>query len=352
MVHMSSGPVDHVPALLDGWRTLSRWEQHGTHGVRQWNRLVDQLNRLAEAAVHDPDQVRALRRIADQDHDPSVRLRARQVATPFVPRPDSTIDLERWLNNPLIGLGALESDPAPGLAIVPGSFGEELTWFCGEPTAGLAQWPRRTDGIPLAHLLQVELHDHPCLSKRHPALPTEGVLQFFHDLETVGDEPADGANGGWLVHHIHHPGTEALIRPNDLTDDAFRDRSTALAVPTWTFPCPLDLDLDDRTFASLDAAHQRILETVTTAWGVDEPQEPYDAVPLMLGHSTQQRTIAVQRLSGVLPLAGNDDYVLLADIPGVGPLDGWIGDMGHLEYWIRNSDLADQDFTRAWALLR
>lgn len=349
---MSPDPVDHVPVLLDGWRMLSRWEQQGTPGVRQWNRLVDQLNRLAEAAVHDPNQVRALQRIAEKDHDRSVRLRARQVATPFVPRPDSVIDLERWLTNPLVGLGDLQLDPAPGLAIVPGAFGEELTWFCGEPAAGLAQWPRRADGIPLAHLLQVELPDDDALSKRHPALPFGGVLQFFHDLETVGDESVDGRNGGWLVHHTRHLATRTLLRPTDLTDDAFRDRTQASAAPTWTFPCPLDLDLDDQAFERLEAAHQRVFETVTSAWGVDELQEPPDAVPLMLGHSTQERTIAVHRLTAVLPLAGNDDYVLLADIPGVGPLDGWVGDMGHLEFWIRNSDLVKRDFDRAWALLR
>ncbi|GAA1629525.1 hypothetical protein GCM10009828_067020 [Actinoplanes couchii] len=51
--------ADHVPELVEGWRTLSLWEQQGHPGVRRWNGLVDRLNRLAEAAVHDPDQVRA-----------------------------------------------------------------------------------------------------------------------------------------------------------------------------------------------------------------------------------------------------------------------------------------------------
>ncbi|MBG0569300.1 DUF1963 domain-containing protein [Actinoplanes aureus] len=349
---MAHEPADHVSGLVDGWRTLSRWEQQGHPGVRQWNRLVDQLNRLAEVAVHDPEQVRALQRVAEQDQDRSVRLRARQVARPFVPRPDSATDLKRWLNNPLVGLGDLELHPEPALTVVPDAFVDGLTWFCGEPAAGLAEWPRRADGIPLAHLLQVELGDHPPLSKRHPAMPTEGVLQFFHDLETIGDEPVDGQNGGWLVHHSIFPETAMLRRPNDLTDDAFHDRCTARVEQTWTFPSPLDLDLDDQTFDLLQAANERVLETVTSSWGIDELEEPPDAVPLLFGHSAEERLIANQRLADVLPLSDRDDYLLLADIPGVGPLDGWIGDMGHIEFWIRDSDLAKQDFARTWALLR
>jgi hypothetical protein len=352
MVHMAHEPVDHASELVDGWRTLSRWEQQGHPGFRQWNRLVDHLNRLAEVAVHDPEQVRALQRVAEQDQDRSVRLRARQVAWPFVPRPDSATDLKRWLNDPLIGLAGPDLHPEPGLAVVPDAHGDDMTWFCGEPTAGLAEWPRRSDGIPLAHLLQVQLGDHPPLSKRHPAMPTDGVLQFFHDLEAIGDEPVDGQNGGWLVHRSPLPETAVLRRPDDLTDDAFRDRCPARVEQTWTFPCPLDLDLDDRTFERLEAANQRVLETVTSAWGVQELREPPEAVPLLFGHSAEERLIAHQRLAEVLPLSDRDHYVLLADIPGVGPLEGWIGDMGHIEFWIRDSDLAGQDLTRTWALLR
>lgn len=349
---MSHEPADRVATLVDGWRTLSRWEQQGHPGHRQWNRLVDQLNRLAEAAVRDAEQVRALQWVAEQDRDPSVRLRARWVVSPFVPRPDSVADLQRWLDNPLIGLSGLDLDPRPGLAVVPDARSAGLTWFGGEPATGLAVWPRRSDGTPLVHLLQVELADHPPLSKRHPAMPTEGVLQFFHDLETIGDEPVDGQGGGWLVHHAARPGTRTLTRPGDLADDAFRDRCPARVEQTWTLPSPLDLDLDDPAFERLQAAGERILETVTSSWGIEELVEPSDAVPLMFGHSAESRLIANERLADVLPLTDGDDYVLLADVPGVGPLDGWTGDMGHIEFWIRDSDLTKHEFSQAWALLR
>ena len=73
----------------------------------------------------------------------------------------------------------------------------------------------------------------------------------------------------------------------------------------------------------------------------------------MFGYSVESTNIAVERLGDVLPLGSKDDsYILLADIPGVGPLEDWIGDEGHLEFWIRHSDLKKKKFDRAWALLR
>jgi hypothetical protein len=349
---MAHEPGDHVFDLVDGWRILSRWQQQATSGDHRWNELVDQLGRLSEMVARDSEQVQALQRVAEHDQDRFVRLRARQVVRPFAPHPDSATDLDSWLNSPLIGLGDLELHPELGLAVVPDALAEGLTWFCGVPAAGLAQWPRRSDGMPLAHLLQVHLGDHRSLLRQRPVVPTGGFLQFFHDLEAIGDEPIDGKNGGWLVHYSTLVGTAMLRRPDDLTDDAFRDQYMGRVEQTWTLPSPLDLDLDDQTFERLEAANERILETVTSSWGVHEIEGPPDPVPLLFGHSAEERLIAQQRLTDVLPLSDRDDYVLIADIPGVGPLDGWIGDMGHIEFWIRDSDLAKQDFARAWALLR
>jgi hypothetical protein len=123
MVTMAK-PVDHVSELVEEWRTLSLWEQQGHPGVRRWTGLVDRLNRLAEVAVRDPDQVRVLQQFAEQDQDRSVRVHARQVTRPFIPRPDSATDLARWSSSPLVGLGDLELDPDQGLAVVPDAFVE------------------------------------------------------------------------------------------------------------------------------------------------------------------------------------------------------------------------------------
>jgi hypothetical protein len=40
------------------------------------------------------------------------------------------------------------------------------------------------------------------------------------------------------------------------------------------------------------------------------------------------------------------------DVPGEGPFDGLIADLGRLEFWTRDSDLGAGDFDRVWALMR
>ncbi|MDP9458909.1 MAG: YwqG family protein [Actinomycetota bacterium] len=43
---------------------------------------------------------------------------------------------------------------------------------------------------------------------------------------------------------------------------------------------------------------------------------------------------------------------MLADLAGVGPLDQWFGEEGHLEFWVRRADVRARAFDRAWMLLR
>ncbi|WP_246612884.1 hypothetical protein [Paractinoplanes bogorensis] len=64
-----------------------------------------------------------------------------------------------------------------------------------------------------------------------------------------------------------------------------------------------------------------------------------DAVTLMFGHGTGSRRHAESSLTDLLPLTGDDSYVLLADL-------------SHAEYWIRSSDLAHREFGSAQALPR
>jgi hypothetical protein len=362
---MARESTDKVAILLAGWRQMSHWERNRftEHpGHRKWNSLVDKLNRIAEAAAADPEDVQAIRSIAEHNEDPSVRLQARWVIRPDVPRPDSDRDLRRWMEHPLVGVIDIELAPRIGVALVPpvedgaggfvGACSDGFTWLLGEPAAGLSRWPRRDDDVPLAHLAQVELKDQlpPTML---PSLPREGVLQFFHDLEAIGDDPVDGKRGAWLVHYLPHPSTKTLSRPEDLGEDAFRPRQFADDMVTWTFPSSLGLDLTDEEFERVELANERVLETVHSRWGAYEKATATDAVPMMFGYGAESRPEAVDRLGPVLPLQSADDrYVLLVDIPGAGPFDGWIGDMGHLEFWIRDSDLKHRHFDRAWALLR
>jgi hypothetical protein len=251
-----------------------------------------------------------------------------------MPRPPERKDLDRWLRHPLVGLAATPVPAEPGVFLLPtaGPDADRDSRLAGEPLKGrYTEWPRRDDGIPLAHLVQTEVPDHSALDVKVP-----GVLQFFHDLETGGDERADRRRNAWQVRHIRTPGRKRLARPEDLGDEYFTDAVAVQAEVQWTFP------------EELETARHRVLETVFSNWGMIENFGPVHDLPTLFGLGTEPAT-----LHTVLPLAGSDDrHRLLIDIPGVGPLDGWIGDEGHLQFWIRQSDLSRHRFGQAWAFLR
>ncbi|MDI6100202.1 DUF1963 domain-containing protein [Actinoplanes sp. NEAU-A12] len=328
--------MDRVAELLDGWRTLAGWRRDWTTspGHRKWNALVDRLNRSAEAAVADPADVARIRAIAERDEDPFVRRDARYWIHPWMPRPPERKDLDRWLRHPLVDLAGEPVTAEPGVLLrpVPGPDAHPDTWIAGEPSKGRhTGWPRRDDDIPLAHLVQAAVPDVCGLDVKVP-----GVLQFFHDLETGGDDRADGERNAWQVRHIRRPGRKRLARPEDLGDEYFRDAVPVDAEVQWTFP------------GDLETARRRVLETVFSNWGVIEDYGPVHDLPTMFGIATEP-----EPLRTLLPCKDHDDgYRLLIDVPGVGPLDGWIGDEGHLQFWIRESDLRRHRFGRVWAFIR
>lgn len=70
------------------------------------------------------------------------------------------------------------------------------------------------------------------------------------------------------------------------------------------------------------------------------------------GHSWKGTTEIGDILNLLLPLLPDDDHVLLLDLESWTHLEGWFGDAGHLEVWMRRSDLATRDFGKAWCLIR
>jgi len=354
---------DPAQDLLDGWRTLAEWERltplGGGPGHRVWNRLVDRLTAIAERALLDPAVVERLTAAARSDPDPGVRFRVRQWLEPDVPAPG--LPLEHWLGHPLVRLDHLGLDLEPGIVVVPESArppatlaGERdrHTWLLGTPSDDGQPWPRRCDGVPLAHLLQVELggpeQEH---EGWHAPLPGSGVLQVFHDLEATGDDPHELAETRWLIRHVADPGRTPAPPPDDL-GDAHRPRRPAVRRLTWTVPSPLDVELTDEESERLDLAHEHVMRTATDDPWRRDLGDHVEHWPLLLGHSPLGRNEAVERLAGVLPTDGPDDYVMLLDIPGVGPFEDWFGDEGHLEVWIRDQDLRAHRLDLAWPLLR
>jgi hypothetical protein len=290
--------VGDIEELLAGWRTLSEWERDPYRDHRTWNKLVDRCNRLAERLVADPVGVEELRRIAAEDPDRSVRLNARQFTTPYVPRPDSKRDLDRWMSHPLIDIASLGVQPRVGFGLTPGDGFEidpdvnlseiDLSWFGGEPvTDGDRDWPRRPDGTPLAHLLQVELGGQPLLDDD---LHLDGVLQFFHDLDGFGQ-----------VRLLTEPPTGLLPRP---ADAPHRERRRAHVHPVWTFPEAGDLELTPDEAERLHAANRRVHETLYNEWGLYEMTDPAPEFPLMLGWA------------GLLRLPGEPAVEFVSSRPG------------------------------------
>jgi hypothetical protein len=206
--------------------------------------------------------------------------------------------------------------------------------------------------LPLAHLAQVNLRDPELQYEDWRApLPRAGVLQIFHDLEATGDDAEDLAAGRWLVRHVAAPGRRPADAPTDLAD-AYRPRRPARQQLTWTFPSPLDLDLNDDDFERVENAYEHVMRTVTGDVFRRAVGDPVAHWPLLFGRSPEARAEAVDRLSDVLPNDDPEDYVLLLHIPGDGPYDGWFGDLGRLEFWIRQQDLRAGHLDRAWPLLR
>ncbi|MDD7465254.1 MAG: DUF1963 domain-containing protein [Actinomycetaceae bacterium] len=70
------------------------------------------------------------------------------------------------------------------------------------------------------------------------------------------------------------------------------------------------------------------------------------------GHSWNGKIGIEELLQTVLPIADSDTHVLLATVESWTALNGWFGDAGNLEVWIRQSDLTKLDFSHVWCLIR
>lgn len=237
----------------------------------------------------------------------------------------------------------------------------------GGPAANLeGDWPRRPDGVPLAHIATFDLNDAENLlsdeSLRDWAdhtfnrgLPDCGLLQVFHDLETYGDEPEDRLARGWLVQWAD-VGPEVRLDLIDGPDDLDLPSETCQALyahPGISVPSSSDF-LGRADFDEVE----HIYSAWNQAWAVQRFDKPrgQEHVPFthLYGHSHSGDDIAVlDILPKVLPLtAEGDRYRLIADIESWTALDGWFGDVGHLEVWMRDSDLVARAFDQAWCIIR
>ena len=183
--------------------------------------------------------------------------------------------------------------------------GAGLCWL-GGPAVGPGPWPRNAEGAPLSHVLTLDLRtvagasDHQGKAvwpagRLREGLPVSGHLQVFHDLQTYGGDPEDGDRAEEL-------------------DDALRE--------AWTVQRGLD-----------------------PAWPIPTSH--------VYGHGwTGDALAGGEILPEVLPLEEGDEHRLVLDVESWTTLQGWFGDAGHLEVWMRQSDLERGAFDRAWCLIR
>ncbi len=243
--------------------------------------------------------------------------------------------------------------------------GAWISWFGGPAVSPLTLWPRRTDGKPLAHVAAIHLGDLDATTdavgkngwpegQLREGLPVEGVLEVFHDLESFGYDPEEGAAGGWLVRWVPEPDTSAFVDAPEDVDLPSEVCQLVLPLPGFTLP-----SADDAVSGPSDHFERaEALElSLQQGWLSQRTAGSPKGIPIPFshayGHSQHSRITAVEEiLPNVLPLEPGDEYRLVLDIESWTALAGWFGDAGNLEVWMRESDLQEQAFDRAWCLSR
>lgn len=364
---------DLVEELVTGWRTLAGWSADGSEhpGYRTWNRLVDELVPLEEKALADPEAVTALQRVAEADEDAFVRAEAQRALDPGVP--DDGWARDRWTRHPMVGLADVALRWRPALMLTPAvpPYDDEAvddSRLLGVRTGPPDAWPRRSDGLPLVLVLDVSLT---ALAEFGDlgiddllGLPFAGRLQVFHDLETWGGDPADGATGAWLVRHVPGAAAPEVGLPDDAGTETRRPAVDVRLRP-FTAVAPAR-PLTPTTADAFERAERRLVDAVrrrADAHGpgtLDRPGPPSDdeldndpsigRLPRLLGLPQLPPDDLRDRLHAVRPDVR--DWQLLAAFPGVGPFDGLFGDLGHLEVWCPATDLAAGRLDTAWCLIR
>lgn len=283
-----------------------------------------------------------------------------------------------WLNSPQISAGFLAGELKFSLLLLDryeagkdriraerAELGE-LSWL-GGPALGPLEWPRNRDGEPLAHIATILLGEAqsmiespdligPDWPEPGPRLPEIGYLEVFHHLGTYGNPEDDGA-GGWLVRHVPFDG-ETIPPLVDAPDDLDVPHEVCQPVRlAGGFSLPRGVDFLDAEDAVSEAVG-RVEDEMNAAWtarrrGLEKVKPPVFPVSHIYGHSDSGTEYAHEILSEVRPLRGEEDsYVLLLSVESWTQFDGWFGDAGNFEVWMRASDLTERAFDQAWCMIR
>ncbi|MCO1337466.1 hypothetical protein BJH93_00915 [Kocuria polaris] len=240
--------------------------------------------------------------------------------------------------------------------------GAQVCWLGGPAAlASPEDWPRSVSGEPLAHVVTIDLactygvmdREFRGFWRGHDLgedLPKEGFLQVFFLLGAFGHDAEDGAEGAWQVRWSSSREGLNLVQPPEDLD--LPSEVCQLALPMASFSIPSPLDVKDEAFEAAEAAN----ESYQSSWNFERTggtdKRPFP-VSRLYGHSDHGEGLAVDEvLPEVLPLDEGDEYRLVLEVESWSALEGWFGDVGTLEVWMRRSDLLEQRFENAWCILR
>ncbi|MDQ6927325.1 MAG: DUF1963 domain-containing protein [Actinomycetota bacterium] len=234
----------------------------------------------------------------------------------------------------------------------------------GRPDLSAATtWPS-TDGWPQSFLAQVNLAGVPRVQDRADAaadaLPADGLLSFFYDLDGYPDGSNPSARG-WSV--IYTPATDELAR-RDFPDDL----PPALRLGTTSLTAELEMTLPS-VASFLPAGDALSDEESSELWTLemsvndDEPQHRLLGYEQPVQHGHIQARLCQLASNGVEPYgapvdpevtqhleAGIGDWRLLAQFDSDNAAGMMWGDMGRIYYWIRREDLAARRFDDVWLI--
>lgn len=276
-------------------------------------------------------------------------------------------EAKKWLSSE----NATEIEPRPCFVFSEASFppgvnglvdyfksGAWISWLGGPGISGI-EWPCNSSGKPLAHVAtfcisEAQPHPEMAASWNHDYSLPEGFLEIYHDLESYGTDPEDKHLDGWLVRYIPNTNSLDLVHPESVPESiSGAECQQGLLMPGFTLPAFADLENDVSNEFEL---WEKLTEELQNTWHEQRFGEKADyPIPFthLGGHSWHGNTEVEEVLQSVLPVVtGADNHILLVTIESWTALNGWFGDAGSLEVWMRESDLKNLDFSKAWCIIR
>jgi uncharacterized protein YwqG len=225
-----------------------------------------------------------------------------------------------------------------------------------------ASWPQ-AEGTSLAFIAQIDLAEVAGVWSDSP-LPASGTLAFFYQAEQSvwGFDPKDG--GKWAVLHWNEAPEllEERAFPADLPDSARFEPKAVAPVAQAALPDTDHIDL--RGFGLSRKEEDRVVEIFGAFTAEEAPMHKLFGYPdpiqgdmqlecqlvshgLYCGDETGYNDPRAAELR-----AGAGDWRLLLQIDSDDDTGMMWGDLGRIYYWIREQDLAERAFDRAWLILQ